>query len=137
MSNIDAESGKDIRLDFQKLRTVVACSEDVIPVIAQDTKSGRVLIVGYANQMALEKTLKSGKATFWSTSRDELWVKGESSGDVLLVDEVRVNCEQNALLYLCRLRGEGACHTRNSDGKARLSCFYRRIDGDALTFVDE
>jgi len=137
MSNTDVESGKDIQLDFKKLQSVVDCSEDVITAIAQDIEGGRVLIVGYANQLALETTLKTRKATFWSTSRDELWVKGAGSGDVLDVEEIRVNCEQNALLYLCRLRGEGACHTRDSEGKARLSCFYRRIDGDALTFVDD
>jgi len=137
MSNTDVESGKDIQLDFKKLQSVVDCSEDVITAIAQDIEGGRVLIVGYANQLALETTLKTRKATFWSTSRDELWVKGAGSGDVLDVEEIRVNCEQNALLYLCRLRGEGACHTRDSEGKARLSGFYRRIDGDALTFVDD
>jgi len=137
MSNLEVESGKDIQVDFQKLRRVVACNEDVIPAIAQDIESGRVLIVGYANQLALEATLGTRKATFWSTSRDALWVKGDASGDVLDVEEVRVNCEQTALLYLCRLRGEGACHTRNAEGKTRLSCFYRRIDGDTLTFVDD
>jgi phosphoribosyl-AMP cyclohydrolase len=74
-------------------------------------------------------------AAFWSTSRDELWVKGATSGDTLQVVEVCVNCEQNSLLYLVRPLGAGACHTKTPDGQTRMSCYYRRIVAGRLEVV--
>ena len=74
-------------------------------------------------------------ATFWSTSRNELWIKGATSGDMLELVDVRVNCEQNSLLYMVRLKGEGSCHTKEN-GRARYGCYYRSIDNGNLTFVD-
>lgn len=73
----------------------------------------------------------------WSTSRNELWRKGETSGDVLDLVEVRVNCEQNALLYIVQPRKGGVCHTRDASGKTRESCYYRRLTetGAQLVFV--
>ncbi|MBN1399554.1 MAG: phosphoribosyl-AMP cyclohydrolase, partial [Anaerolineae bacterium] len=76
-----------------------------------------------------------GVAAFWSTSRNELWVKGATSGDTLQVVEVRVNCEQNSLLYIVRPLGAGACHTKTLDGHTRMSCYYRRIVDGRLEFV--
>ena len=128
----EVEEGGRLLLDFDKLGKVARCGEDLVPVAVQDEASREVLLVAYANQAALEHTLEHKVATFWSTSREELWVKGATSGDYLDLVEVRVNCEQNSLLYLVRLRGAGACHTRGEDGKARLGCFYRRLEGDAL-----
>jgi phosphoribosyl-AMP cyclohydrolase len=95
-----------------------------------------VLLVAFANETALYYTLEHNVAAFWSTSRDELWVKGATSGDTLEVVEVRVNCEQNSLLYLVRPVGEGACHTRGADGRSRRSCYYRRIADGQLEFVE-
>ena len=100
-----------------------------MPVVVQDADSHEVLVVAYANQQALDYTLAHGIATFWSTSRNELWIKGATSGDKLELVEVRVNCEQNSLLYLVRPLGEGVCHTKDADGRARHSCYYRRIRG--------
>ena len=71
-------------------------------------------------------TLETRTAVLWSTTRDELWHKGATSGDVLDLVEVRVNCEQNALLYRVRPRS-GVCHTRDADGTTRRACYYRRI----------
>ena len=79
---------------------------------------------------------KTGLATFWSTSRNELWVKGATSGDTLQLVDVRVNCEQNSLLYLVRLLGGGVCHTRDADGHTRRTCYYRSLKDGALAFVD-
>lgn len=107
-----------------------------MPVVVQDVDSKEVLIVAYVNQAALDHTLSHGMATFWSTSRNELWIKGATSGDTLEIVEVRVNCEQNSLLYLVRLQGQGACHTKNATGTARLSCYYRRIQNDKLTPIN-
>lgn len=131
------EEGHELLLDFGKLAKVAQTGQPVIPVVVQDADSKDVLILAYANEEALRRTLEGGVATFWSTSRNELWVKGATSGDTLQVIEVRVNCEQNSLLYLVRPQGAGACHTRRADGKPRPSCYYRRIAGQGLEFVEE
>jgi phosphoribosyl-AMP cyclohydrolase len=103
--------------------------------VAQDASTGEVLIVGYANQLALETTLKEEMATFWSTSRNELWIKGKTSGDYLQLIEVRVNCEQNSLLYKVKPMGKGACHTKSQNGTPRSGCYYRSIEnGNELKF---
>jgi phosphoribosyl-AMP cyclohydrolase len=131
------EEGSDLWLDFDKLKTVTQTDEPVLPVVVQDADSKEILIVAYANETALRYTLERGVAAFWSTSRNKLWVKGETSGDTLEIVEVRVNCEQNSLLYIVKLLGEGACHTQGADGKARRSCYYRRVRDGKLEFVDE
>jgi len=129
------EETRDLQLDFDKLAKVAACGVPVVPVVVQDVDTREVLIVAYVNEEALRYTLERGVAAFWSTSRNALWVKGETSGDTLRLVEVRINCEQNSLLYLVRPLGEGACHTRGGDGRARKSCYYRRIVDDGLDFV--
>lgn len=137
MTHEELEEGNALNLDFTKLRKVANCEADVLPAVAQDAHSGEVLIVGYANQLALETALKEGMATFWSTSRNELWLKGKTSGDYLKLEEVRVNCEQNSILYLVTPAGSGSCHTKNKDGVARPGCYYRRLKEDgSLEFVD-
>jgi phosphoribosyl-AMP cyclohydrolase len=123
------ENGSVLYLDFKKLAKVVACGEDLIPAVAQDVDTGEVLIVGYANQLALETAMEQGMATFWSSSRNELWIKGKTSGDFLELIEVRINCEQNSILYRVRLKGKGACHVKDEQGIARKGCYYRKIIG--------
>ena len=135
MNHQELEEGKKLNLDFTKLKKVASCSEDVIPAVAQDADTGEVLIVGYANKLAFETTLKENMATFWSTSRNELWIKGKTSGDYLEIVEVCVNCEQNSLLYRVRPKGKGACHTKDSNGISRTGCYYRVIkNGSELKF---
>ncbi len=131
------EEGIEFRLDFEKVRKVGATGQDVLPVVLQDADRGDVFFVGYANREALRESLRTRTVVLWSTSRNELWRKGATSGDVLDLVEVRVNCEQNSLLYRVRLRGSGACHTKNAEGTSRRSCYYRRIDpsGAALEFL--
>ena len=131
----ELEEGTDLKLDFTKLKQAAAGEADVLPVAVQDADTGEVLLVGYANALALQTTLEKKVATFWSTSRNELWIKGATSGDYLEIVDVRVNCEQNSLLYRVKLKGEGACHTKGADGVARHGCYYRKIDGSAMTFV--
>jgi phosphoribosyl-AMP cyclohydrolase len=131
------EEGSELRLDFDKLAKVAQCGVPVVPVAVQDADTKEVLIVAYANQEALDHTLAHGVAAFWSTSRNELWVKGATSGDTLELVEIRVNCDQNSLVYLVRPLGEGACHTKRSDGKARKSCYYRKLQDGKLAFVNE
>ena len=128
MDHHELENGTILSLDFRKLSKVAACGEDLIPAVAQDAETGEVLIVGYANQLALDTTLKEGMATFWSSSRNELWIKGKTSGDYLEIIEVRVNCEQNSILYRVRPKGQGACHVKDENGVARKGCYYRVLN---------
>ena len=135
MNHHDLEEGSELNLDFSKLKKVAACGEDIIPAIAQDHETGEVLIVGYANELALRTAKIEGMATFWSTSRNELWIKGKTSGDFLEIIEIRVNCEQNSILYKVKPRGKGACHTKDADGIPRQGCYYRKLNsGGALEF---
>ena len=138
MTHEELEEGKVLNLDFAKLRKVANCESDVLPAIAQDAQTGEVLIVGYANELALQTALECGMATFWSTSRNELWIKGKTSGDYLKIEGIYVNCEQNSILYKVTPAGKGACHTKDQAGIARTGCYYRRIKKDgSLEFVNE
>jgi phosphoribosyl-AMP cyclohydrolase len=130
MNHHELEEGSELNLDFTKLKKVANCGEDIIPAVAQDAESGEVLIVGYANQLALDTAQKEKMATFWSTSRNELWIKGKTSGDYLELLEVCVNCEQNSILYLVKPKGKGACHTKDPEGNSRSGCYYRKLNSN-------
>lgn len=118
----------DLELDFYKLNKIVRIGQPVLPVVVQDWQTKEVLMLAYASESALELTLKRRIAVFWSTSRHKLWVKGETSGNMLKVKEVRVNCEQNSLLYLVEIKKNGgACHHKDKNGNFRKSCYYRKI----------
>jgi phosphoribosyl-AMP cyclohydrolase len=132
----DLEEGLKLTLDFSKLSKIASTGQAVVPVVLQHADTGDVLYIGYANDLALSETLKTGKAVLWSTSRNELWRKGETSGDVLDLVDVRVNCEQNSVLYRLRPRKAGACHTKDADGNTRSTCYYRLVltDGETLEF---
>lgn len=121
------EEGKELQLDFAKLEKAVQGSSGIIPVAVQNADTNEVILVAYANREALEKALETRTAVFWSTSRDELWEKGKTSGEVFDLVEVRVNCEQNSLLYRVRPRSGGICHTKNQAGEPR-NCYYRKLD---------
>ena len=123
----ELEEGKELRVDFEKMQQVVAENPGVIPVAVQNASTKEVILIAYTNKEAFEKSIQTRIATFWSTSRNELWVKGETSGNLFELEEVRVNCEQNSLVYLVNPKNEGICHTYNSRGDAR-NCFYRRLD---------
>jgi len=123
----ELEEGTALTVDFQKLIAIGTDGHRVVPVAVQDADTGEVLIVAYANEEALQATLERGEAVFFSTSRNELWHKGATSGDTLSIVDVRVNCEQNSLLYRVRPNGAGACHTTDSAGVARASCYYRVV----------
>ena len=111
----EIEEGLNLALDFTKLKKIAQCKEDVIPAIAQCADTGEVLIVGYVNKLALETAVKEGMATFWSTSRNELWIKGKTSGDFLEIVDILVNCEQNSIVYKVRLKGKGVPSLRNKE----------------------
>lgn len=95
--------------------------DNLIPAIVQDAKTGDVLMLGYMNDEAYRKTLSSGFVTFYSRSRQKLWTKGETSGHKLRVEDVRVDCDQDALLVRAELAGPGCCH------EGYRSCFFRKV----------
>jgi phosphoribosyl-AMP cyclohydrolase len=111
-----------VELAFEKLG-------GLIPGIVQDHKSGDVLMLGYLNSEALEQTQRTGEVHFFSRSRNRLWKKGETSGHVLRLLEVRVDCDADALLFLVEPVGPGVCH------EGYRSCFFRSLESDGGSLV--
>lgn len=112
------------KLNFQK-------GDGLLPAIVQDYESNEVLMLAYINEQAWEKTLATGKAHYWSRSRNSLWLKGESSNHVQLVKEILVDCDEDTVVYKVEQLGGAACH------KGYRSCFFRKVEGDAFTIKDE
>ncbi|MCS7144057.1 MAG: phosphoribosyl-AMP cyclohydrolase [Archaeoglobaceae archaeon] len=106
-------------MDLSKLKF----KDGLIPVVAQDVNTKEVLMLAYANELAIRKSLETGFAHYWSRSRNELWMKGESSGNTQKLVEIKVDCDCDALLYLVEQRGN-ACHTGNR------TCFFRRLEDE-------
>jgi len=106
-------------------------SEDgLVPVVAQDTVTGRVLMVAWMDRDALKLTWQKGEAVYWSRSRKRLWHKGEESGHIQKVKEIRLDCDGDVILLQVEQQGGIACHT------GRASCFYRRLDKDEWVEAD-
>ena len=123
----ELEEGDGLQLDFHKLEKAVAQSKGIIPVAVQHADTREVILVAYTNEQAFRASLQSRSLVLWSTSRQELWEKGKTSGESFDLVEARVNCEQNSLLYLVRPRRGAICHTRNKGGQPR-NCYYRRVN---------
>ncbi len=131
MLNVEnSEEGREFRPDFEK-------RGGLLPCVAQDAETGDILMLAYVNHAALTRTLKTGIATFYSTSRQAIWVKGETSGNALRVRRILVDCDQDSFVYQVELSGDGACHTKDGRGKTRYSCFYRQLTGDGLEYLAE
>ena len=103
----------------------------LIPAIAQDYKTGEVLMLAYMNQLAWEETLKTGKATYWSRTRQELWIKGQSSGHQQIVKEIRIDCDADTILLKIEQLGGAACHT------GHRSCFHKKVENGSVRIVGE
>lgn len=102
----------------------------LIVCVTTDTHTGAVLMVAYMNAEALRRTIETGAAHYWSRSRKSLWRKGDTSGQVQTVTEIRVDCDQDAILLRVSVGGDGnSCHT------GRKTCFYRRVEGTGLAFA--
>jgi phosphoribosyl-AMP cyclohydrolase len=113
-----------IKLNFAKC-------DGLIPTIVQDFDTGEVLMLGFMNEAAWQETLKTGRATFWSRTRQELWVKGMTSGHVQLVKEIRVDCDDDTVLLKVEQVGGAACHT------GYRSCFFKKVEEGAVLVVGE
>lgn len=115
---------------MSKLDEIRFDESGIVPVIMQDAATGEVLTLAYANREAVEKTLHSGEAHFYSRSRESLWRKGETSGNTQQVEEVRLDCDSDALLYKVHPRGP-ACHT------GERSCFHQTLAGEGVGISTE
>ncbi len=104
-------------------------SQGLLTCVVLDQDDHEVLVVAYMNQDAIDVTLETGRVTFWSRSRQKLWTKGETSGHFLEVQEIRVDCDQDAMVIYAKPAGP-TCHT------GRKSCFYRRMKGGSLVKVN-
>ncbi len=104
--------------------------DGLVPAIAQDAASGRVLMVAWMNREALKRTVELNEAVYWSRSRKKLWHKGEESGHIQRVKEIRVDCDQDVILLQIEQQGGIACHT------GRESCFYSRLENGQWTETD-
>ena len=113
-----------MNLDFSK-------ADGLITAVIQDNASGRVLMVGYMNEEAFRKTVESGYATFYSRSRQKLWLKGESSGHRLVVKEISTDCDRDAVLVKVEALGPGVCH------EGYESCFFRRLENGQWTVTEQ
>ncbi|MBK8188208.1 MAG: phosphoribosyl-AMP cyclohydrolase [Cellvibrio sp.] len=105
-------------------------TDGLIPAIAQDAKSGRVLMMAWMNRESLALTAEKGEAVYWSRSRGQLWHKGETSGHVQKIVEIRLDCDDDVIILQVEQLGGIACHT------GRESCFYRVLDGNEWQVVD-
>jgi len=112
------------------LEQILWTDEGLVPVITQEAGSGRTLMFAWMNRESLRMTVETGEVVYWSRSRKRLWRKGESSGNVQKVREVRLDCDGDVLLLRVEQAGGIACHT------GRESCFYRRLDGGGWSEVD-
>jgi len=122
----DREHTAELMLDFGPDGT------NLVPVVTQDMSSREVLILAFVNREAFEETRKTGFAVYFSRSRNTLWRKGETSGNRLAIREIRINCEQNSLVFLVDQTGDGACHVLREDGTHYRGCYYRRIEPSGI-----
>ena len=114
-----------VKLDFSK-------SDDaLIPAIAQDYKTGEILMLAYINEESWAETLKSGYATYWTRSRQKLWKKGESSGNLQEIKEILVDCDDDTVVFKVNQIGNAACHT------GHRTCFFRKLEDGELVEVGE
>lgn len=111
-----------IKLDFGKM-------DGLIPAVVQEYETGEVLMLAYMNKAAWEETLSTGKATYYSRSRKELWVKGKTSGNLQLVREIRIDCDDDTVLLKVEQLGGAACHTGHK------SCFFKKVEDDSVKVV--
>ena len=113
-----------IKLDFNK-------TGGLVPVIVQDYQTGEILMLAYMNPDAFNATLSTGKATYYSRSRQTLWVKGETSGNMQLIKEIRIDCDDDTVLLKVEQLGGAACHT------GYRSCFYRKVEDGSIRIMGE
>ncbi len=128
------EEGNELKLDFGKIAKVAKCP-GIVPVAVQNADTNEVILLAYTNERAFRLSVETRTLVLWSTSRNELWEKGKTSGETFELIEAFVNCEQNSLLYKVRPRRGGICHTKNKQNEPR-HCFYRKLDFNSFGLVN-
>ena len=113
-----------IKLDFSK-------TGGLVPAIVQDYQTGEILMLAYMNLDAFKASLSTGKATYYSRSRQTLWVKGETSGNMQQIREIRIDCDDDTVLLKVEQLGSAACHT------GHRSCFYKKVGDGSIQIMDE
>ncbi|MBT8358860.1 MAG: phosphoribosyl-AMP cyclohydrolase [Desulfobacterales bacterium] len=113
-----------LKLDFKK-------TGGLVPAVVQDYESGEVLMLAYINREAWEATLSTGKATYFSRSRKKLWIKGETSGNMQIVREIRIDCDDDTVLFKVEQIGGAACH------KGYKSCFYKKVNDNTVEIIEK
>ena len=113
-----------IKLDFKK-------TGGLIPAIVQNYETGEVLMLAYINKEAWETTLSTGKATYFSRSRQKLWIKGETSGNMQIIREIRIDCDDDTVIFRVEQIGDAACH------KGYRSCFYKKVEDGTVEVEKE
>ena len=111
-----------LKLDFNK-------TGGLVPAIVQDFQTGEILMLAYMNPDAFNATLSTGKATYYSRSRQTLWVKGETSGNMQLIKEIRIDCDDDTVLLKVEQLGDAACHT------GHRSCFFKKVEGGSIRIM--
>lgn len=129
---IDIEETERICPQFQK-------RDGILPVAVQESSTGQILMLASINEEAFRYSIENKVAAFYSTSRNKLWVKGETSGNYLQLDKVLIDCDQDAFVYKVTLLKGGVCHTFNEHGENRKACFYRalNINNNSLEFLEK
>jgi phosphoribosyl-AMP cyclohydrolase len=124
-SSDTTDGGRNMKqLQFEK-------GNGLLPAIVQDYQTNEILMLAYINDLAWQKTLETGKAHYWSRSRNTLWLKGESSGHQQVIKEILVDCDEDTVVYRVKQLGGAACHT------GHRSCFYRRVTEENIEIIDE
>jgi len=113
-----------LKLDFNK-------TGGLVPAIVQDFQTGEILMLAYMNPDAFNATLSTGKATYYSRSRQTLWVKGETSGNIQLIKEIRIDCDDDTVLLKVEQLGGAACHT------GHRSCFFKKVEDGSIRIMGE
>lgn len=128
-TNNEMEAGPAVEDTMQRLR--FDKGNGLLPAIVQDFVTKEVLMLAYINEKAWRKTLETGRAYYWSRSRNKLWLKGETSGHQQLIKNILVDCDEDAVIYQVEQLGGAACHT------GHRSCFFRKVSGEIFETIDE
>ncbi|MDE7321451.1 MAG: hypothetical protein K2N73_01755 [Lachnospiraceae bacterium] len=126
------EETDELKLDFKKIKSM--SEQEVIPVAIQNADTNEVILVAYTNEQSLLESIRLRRLVLWSTSRNELWHKGKTSGNEFELLDIFVNCEQNSLVYKVRPLNGNICHT-SYKGVAN-NCFYRKLDTESMKLVN-
>tara|TARA_B100000963_G_scaffold15077_1_gene11557 strand:+ start:530 stop:943 length:414 start_codon:yes stop_codon:yes gene_type:complete len=127
----ELEESLELSVDWNKLSKAASASDGLVPVAVQDINTNELILIAYINEIAFKESIRKKMLILWSSSRNELWIKGKTSGNTFDLLEAYINCEQNSFLFKVSPKKKGICHTKNKNGESR-NCYYRQINFDTL-----